>query len=99
MQTKNLNIRQLCWSSSLPTIIWKEWILVSSTESRCIDLSDSTLADALRFCHPNLGFAALSHVINQIPGFEVEIASAYGLRWNERTAQVALLLARTPESF
>jgi hypothetical protein len=90
------------WPSSLPSVVWRGWRIAGDVESASagqIDISDSPLGDALRWCYPNLGLAEVAALLEAFPGEIESICEAYDLNPGERLDLTLQALRKTPRKF
>lgn len=97
------------WSPIFPVLAWKGNLVCGFEREtgEAVDVSEHLFLDVWKACHPELGLAEVARSVECIRRwngeFFVEIGSGllalYGLRLNERLAQLMDLLVRTPREF
>jgi hypothetical protein len=98
-RAKSLNIEQIStWPNSLPSVSWRGWILAGNS-SQTLDVSDSSLGQALRLAYPQLGLTSIAKIVSQIPEEAENICQSYHLRWSARLDQILALILTTPIQF
>jgi hypothetical protein len=96
---KRLKIEQgSIWPDTLPALLWRGWILAGNSQ-QTLNVSDSSLGNALRLAYPQVGLTSIAKIIAQIPDEAENVCQTYDLRWSDRLRQILALVLSTPGEF